>query len=143
MCVRFWVRTIASAVCVTAMAACSGGGNANTSAAPSAPSTTTATAKATTVSIVGNIGNTAFSPDVVTANVGDQVVWTNNTTVLHHIVLDDGTVVGDINPGASSAAISLKTATGNFHCTIHSTMIGAFNAASAPPPPPCSTPGYC
>ena len=135
-----WVRTIASAVCVIAMSACSGGGG---NAAPSAPSTTTPTAKATTISIVGSSGNTAFSPDVVSANVGDQIVWTNNTAVLHHIVLDDGTVVGDINPGASSAAMSLKTASGSFRCTIHSTMIGSFNAAAPPTPPPCTTPGYC
>jgi plastocyanin len=130
-----------AAVCATAMSACSGSGN--TSAAPSSTSTTTATAKATTISIVGSSGNTAFSPDVVAATVGDQIVWTNNTAVLHHIVLDDGTVVGDINPGGSSAAMSLKTASGNFHCTIHSTMIGSFNAAAAPTPPPCTTPGYC
>jgi plastocyanin len=142
--VRFWVGTMLAAACATVMLACSGGGgSASTSAAPGAPSTTTTTAKATTISIVGNSGNTAFSPDVVSANTGDQVVWTNNTAVLHHIVLDDGTVVGDINPGASSAAISLKTASGNFHCTIHSTMIGSFNAAVAPTPPPCTTPGYC
>ena len=54
-----------------------------------------------------------------------------------------GQHVGDINPGASSAAVALKTASGNFHCTIHSTMIGSFNAAAAPTPPPCTTPGYC
>jgi plastocyanin len=136
--VRFWVRTMLSAACVAAMSACGGGGGS--SATPSSPSTTT---KATTISIVGSSGNTAFSPDVVSANVGDQIVWTNNTAVLHHIVLDDGTVVGDINPGASSAALSLKTASGNFHCTIHSTMIGSFNAAAPPTAPPCTTPGYC
>jgi plastocyanin len=77
------------------------------------------------------------------ASVGDMVVWKNNTTVLHHIVLDDGTVVGDVNAGATSTAIPLKTASGNFHCTIHSTMIGSFNAAAPPPVPTCTTPGYC
>ncbi len=127
-----------------AMLSCSGGGSgASTSAAPSTPSGPTTPAAITKIAIVGNSGNTAFSPDVVMANVGDQAVWTNNTGVLHHIVLDDGTVVGDINPGASSAPISLKTASGNFHCTIHSTMIGSFNAAAAPTPPACTTPGYC
>ncbi|HYT76098.1 MAG TPA: hypothetical protein VEL79_15185 [Vicinamibacterales bacterium] len=98
---------------------------------------------ATTISIVGLSGNTAFSPDVVQASVGDMLVWKNNTGALHHIVLDDGTVVGDIAPGASSSAIQLKTASGNFHCTIHSTMIGSINGAAPPPPPPCTTPGYC
>ena len=142
--VRLWAGTILAAACAAAMAACgSSSGGSSTSATPSAPSATTTTAGTTTISIVGSTGNTAFTPDVVSANVGDKVVWTNNTTVLHHIVLDDGTVVGDINPGASSAAVALKTASGNFHCTIHSTMIGSFNAAAAPTPPPCTTPGYC
>ena len=141
--VKLWVGTLLAAACATTMVACGGGGSSTTSATPSAPSATTTAAAATTISIVGSTGNTAFSPDVITANAGDKIVWTNNTAVLHHIVLDDGTVVGDINPGASSAAVALKTASGNFHCTIHSTMIGSFNAAAAPTPPPCTTPGYC
>jgi plastocyanin len=103
---------------------------------PSTPATTS-------IAIVGVSGNTAFSPDVVTASVGDMLVWKNNTTVLHHIVLDDGSVVGDIQPGASSAPLALKTASGNFHCTIHSTMIGSINATAPPAAPPCTTPGYC
>ena len=141
--VRLWMGTMLAAAVAAAMMAC-GGGSASTPTTPSAPSaTTTTTAATTTISIVGSTGNTAFAPDVVSANTGDKIVWTNNTAVLHHIVLDDGTVVGDINPGASSAAVALKTASGNFHCTIHSTMIGSFNAAAAPTPPPCTTPGYC
>ena len=140
--VRLGIGTMLAAACAIAMA-CGGGGSSSTSATPSAPSATTTTAGTTIISIVGSTGNTAFAPDVVSANTGDKIVWTNNTSVLHHIVLDDGTVVGDINPGASSAAMALKTASGNFHCTIHSTMIGSFNAAAAPTPPPCTTPGYC
>lgn len=116
-----------------ALWSCGGGGAATPS------STTPAT---DSVSIVGISGNTAFSPDVVSASVGDMLVFMNNTTVLHHIVLGDGTVIGDIQPGASGSAV-VKTASGNFYCTIHSTMIGSINAAAPPPPPPCTTPGYC
>jgi len=96
-----------------------------------------------TVNIVGNSGNTAFAPDVVIAAVGDMISWKNSTSALHHIVLDDGTVIGDITPGSASTAVALKTATGNFHCTIHPSMIGAFNAPAPPAPPPCNNPGYC
>jgi hypothetical protein len=70
-----------------------------------------------------------------------MLVFKNNTTVLHHIVMDDGSVVGDIQPGASSAPLALKTASGNFRCTIHPTMIGGLNAATPPAAPPCP-PGY-
>lgn len=72
--------------------------------------------------------------------VGDTIIFKNNTAVLHHIVLGDETVVGDIQPGASGSAV-VKTASGNFYCTIHSTMIGSINAAAPPMPPPCTTPG--
>jgi plastocyanin len=129
-------------VCAVALWSCGGGGGstaATTPSSPTVPATTTATTDA--VSIVGISGNTAFSPDVVTASVGDMIVFKNNTTVLHHIVLGDGTVIGDIQPGASGSAV-VKTASGNFYCTIHSTMIGSLNAAAPPPPPPCTTPGY-
>ncbi len=123
--------------CALALWSCGGGSAAATMPSP------TPTPATTSISIVGLSGNTAFSPDVVQASVGDMLVWKNNTSVLHHIVLDDGSVVGDIAPGASSSPLQLKSASGNFHCTIHSTMIGSINAAAPPPPPPCTTPGYC
>jgi plastocyanin len=143
--VKLCVGSIMAAVCALALVACSGSNGTSASTTPTTPSPApgASAASATTINIVSSTGNTAFSPDVVTASVGDMIVWKNSTAVLHHIVLDDGTVVGDINPGASSAGIPLKTASGNFHCTIHSTMIGSFNAAAPPAVPPCTTPGYC
>jgi plastocyanin len=123
--------------CAVALWSCGGGSSMSTP--PSSP----ATPATTTVNIVGSSGNSAFSPDVVTASVGDMLIWKNSTDMLHHIVLDDGSVVGDIAPGASSSPLQLKTASGNFHCTIHSTMIGSINGAAPPTPPPCTTPGYC
>jgi plastocyanin len=72
-----------------------------------------------------------------------MITWKNTTSAMHHIVLDDGSVVGDIAPGESSTPLRLKSSGGNYHCTIHSTMIGSINGTSAPEPPPCTTPGYC
>jgi hypothetical protein len=37
----------------------------------------------------------------------------------------------------------MKGSIANFHCTIHSSMVGSINGAEAPEPPPCTTPGYC
>ena len=69
------------------------------------------------------------------ANMGDQIVFTNNDAVLHHIVLDDGTDLGDVAPGASSAPMPLMTPTASFHCTIHPSMVGGINVDMAAPMP--------
>ena len=56
--------------------------------------------------------------------------------VLHHIVLDDGTDLGDVAPGQSSAPMPLTTPTATFHCTIHPSMVGAINVDIILPPIP-------
>src|SRR4051795_12597243 len=45
----------------------------------------------------------AFTPDKVSAAVGDTVTWTNKETddTVHHIRFDDGTESPDIAPGKS------------------------------------------
>ena len=95
------------------------------------------------VSIVGFSGPAAFMPNPTTAAVGSSVVWTNNDVTLHHIVLSDGTVVGDLAPGQSSAPIPVTTSTVGFTCTIHPSMVGALYDPALvvppvvePPPPP-------
>jgi plastocyanin len=74
------------------------------------------------------------------AAVGDQIVWTNNDRILHRIVMDDGTMVGDVAPGASTGPIALKSATATYHCEIHPSMVGGINVAVAPPPEPYMPP---
>ena len=98
------------------------------------------------ISIVGSFGFNAFAPNPIQANVGDMIVWTNNDTALHHIVLDEGADLGDVAPGQSSAPMALTTPAANFHCTIHPTMVGSINGAMPPPPvyypPPPDDYGY-
>jgi plastocyanin len=89
-----------------------------------------------TIGIVGSFGNLAYAPNPGQAAVGDQIVWTNNDQVAHRIVLDDGTYVGDVLPGASTPPIALKSATATYHCEIHPSMIGGINIEAAPAPPP-------
>jgi plastocyanin len=129
---------------------CGGGGGAAsptaptpTAAAPTAPTTTTATTPPATatvsVSIVTSAGNQAFSPNPVRANVGDTVMFRNNDSTLHRLVLDNGSMdFGDIAPGASSRGFVLPSANPmTFHCTLHATMVGSINGATAPETPPC------
>ena len=88
------------------------------------------------INIVGSFGSTAFTPNPTLANMGDQIVFTNTDLVPHHIVLDDGTDLGEVQPGQSSAPVSLMTPTATYHCTIHPTMVGSINGDLPPPPPP-------
>jgi hypothetical protein len=88
------------------------------------------------VSIIGSFGFNAFMPNPIQANLGDMIVWTNSDVTLHHIVLDDGTDIGDVAPGQSTVPIPLTTPTAAFHCTLHPSMVGNINGDMTPPPPP-------
>lgn len=142
---------------------CGGGGGYTASASPTAPTptaaaptttpatttttpTTNTTAPATvSVSIVSSVGNSAFVPNPVRANTGDTVTFHNTDRTLHHLVMDDGSAdLGDIAPGATSRGFTLRNGNAtSFHCTLHSSMVGSINGASAPEPPMCNDPyGY-
>ena len=98
-----------------------------------------------TISVVATAGTQSFNPNPSTAAVGDMIVWANNDQLLHHIVFDDGTDVGDIAPGQSSVAVPLTTPTATYHCTLHPSMTGGINVTIAPPPdpyPPEPDPSY-
>lgn len=138
-----------------ALWSCGGGGGGSTAASPTSPSptasapaptaTTPNTPATVTVAIVASTGNTAFQPNPVKANSGDTVIFRNSDSVMHHLVMDDGSAdLGTIAPGAVSRSMTLRSANAtNFHCTLHSSMVGSINGASAPEPPPCIDPyGY-
>ena len=133
-----------SFILVTVLAAavsasrCSGGGSSNPTA-----TTPGSTPNVVTVSIVGTQGNKSYVPDPVATSSGDQVMFKNNDPVLvHHIVMDDGSIdFGSLTPGASSAAKTVG-AGGNFHCANHPSMVGTINGAVAPTPAPGSGDGY-
>jgi plastocyanin len=121
---------------------CGGGSSSYSTSTPTTPTPTGGGAATVTVAIVADTGSSAFKPNPVSASNGDTIAFQNNGTTVHHIVLDDGSAdFGNLNPGQTSAAKTIK-ASGNFHCTIHSSMVGAINGA-VPEPPPCNTPGYC
>ena len=95
-----------------------------------------------TINIVGQNGAPAFSPNPASFG-GRQVVFKNNDSASHRIVLNDGSVdTGDIAPGATSREVSMPSSGTNYHCSVHPGMIGSVTAATGGPPPPC-TGTYC
>jgi plastocyanin len=117
------------------------GGSTSSPAAPSTPAPNTS-GPSITVNIGSSLTAAAFTPNPVPASAGDTIAFKNNDSTLHHIVMDDGSAdLGDLAPGATTRTITVK-GSGNFHCTIHSSMVGAINGP-IPDPPPCNTPGYC
>ena len=102
---------------------------------PSSPSDTGG--PQVTVSIVGDRGNTSFSPNPAVA-AGRMVVFRNNDTVAHRVRLNDFSVDwGTIQPGATSAAFRMPGEGTNYHCQLHPTMIGAVAVSEDTPPPTC------
>lgn len=129
------------------VASCGGGGGSANNSSPTAPTTGGTgggTQTTVTISITGQGGKLAFSPNPATVAAGQLVVFKNNDRVAHHVILDDGSVqTADILPGESSAPVAMGTrGSSTYHCAIHPGMVGGFNGADAEPPPNCSQ-NYC
>ena len=138
-------QLLSSAIFVFAAWGCSGsgGGSSSTPGTPS-PTPNSAPNGATTVNITGQNGAQSFNPNPVPITQGSLVMWHNMDTTVHHIVMNDGSFdSGDIMPGATSGTMTLNSAGGNYHCTIHpTTMFGSVNVATDPPPPSPNPPPY-
>src|SRR5262245_16588091 len=97
---------------------------------------------AMTITITGQNGATSFTPNPASAG-GQSVVFKNNDSVTHRVVLNDGTIdTGDIAPGATSRPVGMPGSGTNYHCSIHTGMIGSVSASSGAAPPPCEG-AYC
>ena len=119
-----------------------GGGGSTPSSTPTSPTSGGGTQTTVTITITGKNGKLAFSPNPATVAAGQLVVFKNNDVVMHHVMLDDGSMqTPDIAPGGTSAAVAMGTSGANtYHCTIHPGMVGGFNGADAEPPPNCNWP---
>jgi plastocyanin len=137
-------RTLAAAFATALFAvSCGGGGGGSTPAGPSTPPAGGGgTSNTITITITGQGGRLAFSPNPATVTPGQPVVFKNNDTVAHHVMLDDGTAqTPDIAPGATSAEVTIGS-NKSYHCTIHPGMVGGFNGTEVEPPPNCNS-AYC
>ena len=119
---------------------CGGGSSYSTTTTPTP--TPTPSSGSVIVNIVGSSGSKAFQPNPVRVDAGGTLAFRNDDAATHHIVLDDGSAdLGMLASGVTSASIKVSGPATNFHCTIHPSMVGSINGASAPEPPPCT--GYC
>jgi len=140
-------RLLSGAAIAVALAAwaCGGGSSAYSPTSPTptpTPTPSPGSGAASTISIVGNLGAQSFTPNPGAAAQGTTVAWKNTDGITHHIVMNDGSLdTGDIGPGQSSAALAMVVDGGNYHCSIHPTMVGSIKS-SAGTPPPCSG-AYC
>jgi plastocyanin len=141
--VRFFSGTFVALAGALTLWGCGGGGGGGST--PTAPSAPPAPATATVVvAVVGSVGNAAYQPNPVQANTGDTVMFRNNDSSTHRIVMDDGSAdLGDVAPGATSRGFTVRSASAlRFHCTLHPSMVGSINGASAPDPPCIDSSGY-
>ena len=159
---RFSRFSVAAAIIALTVSACGGGYSSpsSPSATPSpspapspspspspspapAPAPSPAPSSQVTISIIGQTGSGSFTPNPASAASGSSVVWRNNDSTLHHIVLDNGTDVGNVSPGGTTRSIAVSSnAAIPFHCTIHPSMVGTINgsaATTAPDPDPGQT----
>jgi plastocyanin len=138
-----------AALAVAAMlvaAGCGGGGGGTGASTPTGPSSggNGGTQTTVTISITGQGGRLAFNPNPANVASGQLVVFKNNDSVTHHVILDDGSMqTADIPPGGTSAAVAMGTSgSKTYHCSIHPGMVGGFNGAEAEPPTNCNQ-AYC
>lgn len=129
------MRVLAAAAAIVAgLGASSCGGGSSSPTTPSAPNVVT-------ITITRQNGEQSFSPNPASAG-GQMVVFRNADSILHRVRLNDGSLdTGNIAPGATSAAVLMPALGTNYHCTIHTDMIGAVSGTTSGPPP-CEGP-YC
>jgi plastocyanin len=123
------LASLASIVCSGAFVSCGESPGGSTPTSPGGGGSTT-----TTITINGSSGTQAFTPNPASFG-GQSVVFRNNDSVTHRVVLNDGSVdTGDIAPGATSRAVTMPAAGTNYHCSLHPGMIGAVSGTAGQTP---------
>jgi plastocyanin len=137
---RVFTRALVAATALAALNC--GGGGATAPSSPPPGGGSSGGSNIVTITIKGVNGKLSFDPNPANVAAGQLVVFKNVDVVTHHVTLDDGSLqTGDIAPGASSQPLSVGAANKAYHCTMHPSMVGSFNSAPTPDPPPCT--GYC
>jgi len=83
-----------------------------------------------TVSIV----DFAYQPASITAQPGEQIVWTNDDAFTHTVTFDaPGMGSGPLAPGATYATTIMVPGRWTYFCALHPSMRGAVDIVAAPP----------
>jgi plastocyanin len=126
---RVFVAAMMVAVSVSAWGC---GGYKDAGGNPVAP-TPQPTNGVVTINVVLENGAQSFSPNPATLPGGQMVVWHNIDRVTHRVVLNNGSLdTGDLGPGASSQPMSINSAGGPYHCSIHPSMVGTIVQPTSP-----------
>ena len=127
------VQVLRASLLAVFCASCGGSGGYGGSTTPTTPSTG-GTANITTITITGQKGSQSFTPNPAMSTTGQMVVWKNDDTITHRIVVADLNIdTGNIAPGASSQPVSLANVSKNYHCSLHPSMVGSLNNATNDP----------
>ena len=87
----------------------------------------------------------AFSPDNLTINVGDSVVWTNQDTAPHTATSDDGGLTFDSGTLTTGNSWGMKFTTAEmipYHCNIHPSMMATLTVEAPQPVPSLGVAGF-
>lgn len=78
-----------------------------------------------TADVTVEIKDFAFSPEPVSASVGQSISWTNGDSAPHTATLDDGSCdTGNINQGATAVLVFNEAGSYPYHCNVHPNMKG-------------------
>ena len=80
-----------------------------------------------------DITSFAFSPQTLSVEIGDKVVWTNTANDAHRVVWDNGTFSSSDNLDIFQTYEVFMTTSGTFSyfCGIHSSMTGSITVNPA------------
>jgi hypothetical protein len=77
------------------------------------------------MSVLVSMGAGAFSPAHLDVMTGDNVVWHNGSTKTHNVLFDtEGFNSGRVSPGGGANHVFPTAGVYDYHCTIHTNMIG-------------------
>jgi plastocyanin len=111
------VAVVLVVLTVLVVAACGGSTSGTTTGTP-------ATAGAGSGAQVA-MKNIAFDPATVTIKVGESVTWTNQDSVDHNVIADNGEFSSSLLAKGATFSFTFDTAgTYGYHCSIHPSMTG-------------------
>lgn len=129
---RFFVAMAMVAVCLSAWGCSSSADSVDNPVAPTPAPAPAPQSGVVTINVVGVNGAQSFSPNPATLPAGQMVVWHNIDSIIHRVVLNDGSLdTGNIAPGASSQPMAINKGGGGYLCSIHPSMVGTLVAAPA------------